>query len=72
MKEIQEAIKKAKGDDGCELYLFDLPELLHLLSFVAEKQRVRDLAVHSINRTKQFLEIKEEIHKAPLITDQLK
>ncbi len=32
------------------------------------EQRVRDLAIYSINRTKPFHEIKDEIHKSPLVT----
>ena len=43
-------------------------DLNALLTETAEKQRVRDLAIHSINRTKLFHEIKEAIHNTPLIT----
>jgi len=41
-------------------------DLNALLTETAEKQRVRDLAIHSINRTKPFHEIKEAIHNTPL------
>ncbi len=46
-------------------------DFFDLLSLVAEKQRARDLATHSINRTKPFHKIKVEIHITPLVTDNL-
>ena len=76
MNVIQEAIELAGDlagaffcDDG--FYFPHKHSLNHLLSLVAENQRVRDLAIHSINRVNPFHVIKEKIHKAPLVTETL-
>lgn len=43
--------------------------ILQFAREVAQKQRNRDRAVYSINRTKTSIEIRDAILKAPLVTD---